>query len=79
MKEIECGDRMDIFYNMNIFLVIILGLLFLFIGYYTSSFLIRLLLYLLTQKDKSHWKDDLKKMAYNNFWGLFGIIKKFKK
>lgn len=70
---------MNIFHNMNIFLVIILALIGLFISYYSVSFLIRLVFYLLTQKDKSNWKEDLKKMISNTFWSLFGMINKFKK
>lgn len=72
-------DRMNIFHNMNIFLVIILALIGLFISYYSVSFLISLIFYLLTQKDKSNWKEDLKKMISNTFWSLFGMISKFKK
>ncbi|CAM4041090.1 hypothetical protein CAMA108575_05140 [Catellicoccus marimammalium] len=70
---------MNIFHNMNIFLVIILALIGLFISYYSVSFLISLIFYLLTQKDKSNWKEDLKKMISNTFWSLFGMISKFKK
>lgn len=70
---------MNIFHNMNIFLVIILALIGLFISYYSVSFLISLIFYLLTQKDKSNWKEDLKKMISNTFWSLFGMINKFKK
>ncbi|EKU27132.1 hypothetical protein C683_0910 [Catellicoccus marimammalium M35/04/3] len=41
--------------------------------------MISLIFYLLTQKDKSNWKEDLKKMISNTFWSLFGMISKFKK
>lgn len=78
MKGVEFGS-MNIFYNMNIFLVILLVLIGLFISYYSVSFLIRFIIYLITKKDKSNWKEDLKKMFSNTFWGLFGMINKFKK